>query len=402
MAIRRREFIKFSALVSASALVPDFLKAFGNNFNAGAGNGKTLVVVQLSGGNDGLNCVVPFRNDLYYKARPSLGLQKDELILLDDQVGLNANLQGLADLYNDGSVAIINSVGYPNPNRSHFRSTDIWQSASDENQIVNTGWIGRYLDSNCNGECAKPHTAVEIDDTLSLALKGEKTKGLAFREPKSLQIFAANPMIRNVASHYHEHEGENPSAAFLNKTLGETTQSADYIYEHSKVYKSKRMYPQHEFGKRMKTIAELICSGSETKIYYVSLSGFDTHVLQSGQHGRVLKVYSDSLKAFCDDLKEQNRFDETMVLTFSEFGRRVEQNSGKGTDHGTANNVYIVGGKLSKAGVINDLPDLQNLDDGDLIYKVDFRQVYATLLDKFLAAESQKILNNQFASLNFI
>jgi uncharacterized protein (DUF1501 family) len=402
MAIRRREFLRYSALVSASALVPDFLKAFGNNYNASVGNGKTLVVIQLSGGNDGLNCVVPYRNDLYYKARPSLGLQKDELILMDDNVGFNTSLQGLADLYNEGTVAIINSVGYPNPNRSHFRSTDIWQSASDENQIVNTGWIGRYLDSNCNGECAKPHTAVEIDDTLSLALKGDITKGLAFREPKSLQLFAQNPMIRKVASGYAPHTDDNPGAEFLNKTLAETTQSADYIYEHSKIYKSKRIYPQHEFGKRMKTIAELISSGSETKIYYVSLSGFDTHVLQSGQHSRVLKVYSDALKAFCDDLKEQNRFNETMVLTFSEFGRRVEQNSGKGTDHGTANNVYIVGGKLGKAGIVNELPDLQNLDDGDLIYKVDFRQVYATMLDKHLAADSQKILNKQFASLNFI
>jgi uncharacterized protein (DUF1501 family) len=388
MAIKRREFLKFSALVSASALVPDFLKAFGN--------------IQLSGGNDGLNCVVPFRNDLYYKARPSLGLQKDELILLNDTVGLNSNLLGLADLYNDGNLSIINSVGYPNPNRSHFRSTDIWQSASDEDKIVNTGWIGRYLDATCSGECAKPHTAVEIDDTLSLALKGEKMKGLAFRNPKSLQLFAQNPMIRTASANYHAHAGGSPSAEFLNKTLAETTQSADYIYDHSKIYKSKRMYPQHEFGKRMKTIAELICSGSETRIYYVSLGGFDTHVLQSGQHGRILKIYSDALKTFCDDLKEQNRFNETVVLTFSEFGRRVEQNASKGTDHGTANNVYIAGGKLAKAGLLNDLPDLENLDDGDLIYKVDFRQVYATLLDKYLATDSQKILGNSFSSLNFI
>jgi uncharacterized protein (DUF1501 family) len=402
MSIKRREFIKFSALVSASALVPDFLKAFGNNYNSTLANGKTLVVIQLSGGNDGLNCVVPFRNDIYYKARPSLGLKKDELIALNDSVGLNSSLQGLADLYNDGNVAIINSVGYPNPNRSHFRSTDIWQSASDEDKIVNTGWIGRYLDANCNGECAKPHTAVEIDDTLSLVLKGEKTKGLAFRDPKTLQLFAQNPMIRSVSSNYHSHDGENPSAAFLNKTLAETTQSADYIYDHSKIYKSKRIYPQHEFGKRMKTIAELICSGSDTRIYYVSLPGFDTHVLQSGTHSRQLKIYSDSLKAFCDDLKEQNRFNETVVLTFSEFGRRVEQNSGKGTDHGTANNVYVIGGKHNKAGIVNDMADLQNLDDGDLIYKVDFRQVYATLLDKFLATDSAKILGTQFSSLNFI
>jgi uncharacterized protein (DUF1501 family) len=345
---------------------------------------------------------VPFRNDLYYKARPTLGLKKDELILLNDETGLNPNLQSLADLFNDGQLAIINSVGYPNPNRSHFRSMDIWQSASDENKIINTGWLGRYLDSTCNGECAKPHAAVEIDDTLSLSLKGETMKGLAFREPKSLHLFAQNPMIRNVAADYHPHKDGNIAAEFLNKTLADTTQSADYIYDHSKIYKSTKIYPQHEFGKRMKTVAELICSGSETSIYYVSLSGFDTHVFQSGQQSRVLKVYSEALKALCDDLKASNRFNDTVILTFSEFGRRVEQNASKGTDHGTANNVYIAGGKLAKAGVLNSLPDLQNLADGDLIHRVDFRQVYATLLDKFLGADSTKILGSKFDLLNFI
>jgi uncharacterized protein (DUF1501 family) len=402
MAIKRREFLKYSALASASALVPDFLKAFGNNFSVTNSNGKILVVIQLSGGNDGLNCVVPFRNDLYYKARPTLGLKKDELILLNDETGLNPNLQSLADLFNDGQLAIINSVGYPNPNRSHFRSMDIWQSASDENKIINTGWLGRYLDSTCNGECAKPHAAVEIDDTLSLSLKGETMKGLAFREPKSLHLFAQNPMIRNVAADYHPHKDGNIAAEFLNKTLADTTQSADYIYDHSKIYKSTKIYPQHEFGKRMKTVAELICSGSETSIYYVSLSGFDTHVFQSGQQSRALKVYSEALKALCDDLKASNRFNDTVILTFSEFGRRVEQNASKGTDHGTANNVYIAGGKLAKAGVLNSLPDLQNLADGDLIHRVDFRQIYATLLDKFLGADSTKILGSKFDLLNFI
>ncbi len=400
--MKRREFIKFSALASASVLVPDFLKAFGKNHPAGTANGKVLVVIQLSGGNDGLNCVVPFRNDLYYKARPDLGLKKEEIILLNDEAGLNNSLLGLADLYHDGQLAIVNSVGYPNPNRSHFRSTDIWQSASDEDKIVNTGWIGRYLDATCSGTCAKPHTAVELDDTLSLVLKGENLKGLAFRDPNVLHLSSQNPFVRSIAAHYHERHENNTAIEFLHKTLADTTQSADYIYEHSNTYRSQKMYPQHEFGKRMKTIAELICSGSETMIYYVSLSGFDTHVFQRGQQNRVLKVYSDALKTFCDDLKEHDRFNDTVILTFSEFGRRVEQNASKGTDHGTANNVYIAGGKLGKAGMLNELPDLQNLDAGDLIYKIDFRQVYATLLDKYLGSSSGKVLQKKFETLNFI
>ena len=400
--MRRREFVRYSALASASVLVPDFLKAFGNRMIPVAGNGRILVVIQLSGGNDGLNCVVPYRNDIYYKARPQLGLKKEELLVLNSEAGLNENLEGLADLYHNGQLAILNSVGYPNPNRSHFRSTDIWQSACDEDKIPETGWIGRYLDAQCHDGCIKPHAAVEIDDTLSLALKGNKMKGLAFRKPQNFSKVSQNTVLRGAAASYHPHPDGNPSAEYLNKTLVETFQSADYIYEHSKIYRSKQIYPQHEFGMHLKTIAELICSGSETRVYYISLSGFDTHAFQRGQQNRVLKVYSEAMKAFHADLTEANRFNETAILTFSEFGRRVEQNASKGTDHGTANNVFIAGGKLAEAGLINALPDLQTLDQGDLIHRVDFRQVYATFLDKWLGTDPAKILNGNFTSLNFI
>lgn len=354
----------------------------------------------MSGGNDGLNCVVPFRNDLYYKARPDLGLKGDDILKLTDDVGLNSSMTGLADLFNSGNLAIINNVGYPNPNRSHFRSADIWQSASGADKYLDTGWVGRYLDATCDGTC-KPHTAVELDDTLSLALKGEIKKGVAFRDPNMLRLSSQNKIIQGVAADYHSHS-DHPQIEFLHRTLADTKQSADYIYDHSKIYQSKKMYPAHEFGKRLKTISELICSGSETMIYYVSLGGFDTHVLQRGQQSKVLKVYSDALKTFCDDLKDNNRFDDTVILTFSEFGRRVEQNASKGTDHGTANNVYIAGGKLAGKGILNELPDLGKLDEGDLIYKIDFRQVYATLLEKFLNADSGKILQSKFDTLNFI
>lgn len=400
MAHSRRDFLKYSAMASASLLVPDFLKAFGNSPRT-VGNGKILVVIQLSGGNDGLNCIVPFRNDLYYKARPDLGIKQEDLIKLTDEVGLNSNLKALAQLFSDGQLAIINNVGYPNPNRSHFRSTDIWQSASDEQTILNTGWIGRYLDSTCNGTCVKPHTAIELDDTLSLALKGERMKGIAFRNPDILHISSKNNMIRGTAAGYQK-ETDHTAVEYLHKTLAETTQSADYIYEHSKIYRTTQIYPNHQFGKRMKTIAELICSGSETLVYYVSLPGFDTHALQKGIHSSNLKKYSDTLSAFCADLKAANRFNDTVILTFSEFGRRVAQNGSKGTDHGTANNVYIAGGKLATAGIINALPDLQNLDNGDLIHTVDFRRVYATLLDKVLNISPEKILGQKFEPMNFI
>ena len=383
MKVNRREFIKISSISSASLFVPEFIKAFGMQFDARNTNGKKLVIIQLSGGNDGLNTVVPYRNDLYYKARPGLGLKKEELFILNDEAGLNNNLEGLADLFNDGNLAILNNVGYPNPNRSHFRSTDIWQSASDEKQVLQTGWIGRFLDASCEGSCAKPHAAIELDDTLSLALKGEQMKGLALRDPRLLHLATQNQIIRKAsAAHISDHE--HPGVEYLYKTLAETMQSADYLYAQSKIYQTKKVYPNNDFAQRMKSIAELINSGSDTMIYYVSLGGFDTHAMQKGQQGRMLKMYSEALKVFCDDLKEKNRFDETLVLSFSEFGRRVKQNAGGGTDHGTANNVFIAGGKLKKASILNAMPDLENLDEGDLIYKLDFRQIYASILENFL------------------
>ena len=397
----RRDFIKLTSLASASLMVPNFLKAFGSMSIPVEYQGKTLVVIQLSGGNDGLNCVIPLHNDLYYNARPDLGLDTTQIISLNDNVGLNRSLMGLADLYNDGHLTIINSVGYPNPNRSHFRSMDIWQTASDEAQVLNTGWLGRYLDATCSGQCAKPHTAVEIDDYLSLSMKGDIKKGLAFNNPANLHLAMDKQILRTVASNYHE-EHEHPEIEFLHKTLADTTQSADYIFKHSKIYKSAKIYPLNDFGRRMKVIAELICSGSETKIYYVSLSGFDTHINQKDRHDKLLKVYADSLKTFCDDLMDNDRFKDTVVMTFSEFGRRVAQNASRGTDHGTANNIYIAGGGLSKAGIYNELPDLKNLDNGDLIYKIDFRQVYATILDKWLTTDHQKVLNGKFSLLDFV
>jgi len=399
--------LRNSALASASLLVPGFLKAFGMGKNGlyvppASTTGKRLVVIQLSGGNDGLNCVVPFRNDLYYRARPTLGLKDDDLIKISDEVALNSNLEALANFYNSGNMAIINSVGYPNPNRSHFRSMDIWQSASDENEYLYSGWIGRYLDATCDGTCAKPYNAVEIDDTLSLSLKGDNMKGLAFSQPNLLYKCSQNPIIRGVAKEYKPNN-DHPEVEYLQKTLADTMESADYIYEHSNIFKSSRTYPGgNNFGNRLKTIAELICSGCNSSVYYISLPGFDTHVGQKGQQSRALKNLSDGLDAFCHDLKDNNQFDNTVIMTFSEFGRRVSQNASGGTDHGTANNIYVIGGKLAKPGMYNPMADLQNLDEGDLIYNIDFRQVYATMLEKVLGVDSTKVLGRKFDALGVV
>jgi uncharacterized protein (DUF1501 family) len=401
MKTNRRNFLKCSALASGSLLIPNFLHGLGRTPAIGGNAGKILVIIQLSGGNDGLNCVVPYRNDRYYQARPQLGLKKNDLIPLTDEVGLNQHLRELANLYDNGHLAILNNVGYPNPNRSHFRSLDIWQSASDPEQVLSTGWVGRYLDATCQATGNKPHTAVEVDDALSLVLKGEKCKGMAFQNPAVLYGMSAQAVMPKQAI-THPTADANPSLAFLHKTLIDTNQSVEYVYQHSKVYGSTRTYPAHAFGQRMKTVAELIGSGCETSVYYVSLPGFDTHASQKLFHNPVLKTYAKTLGAFCEDLKASNRFNDTVILTFSEFGRRVAQNASKGTDHGTANNIYLAGGGLARRGILNEMPDLTHLDEGDLIHTVDFRQVYATLLEKVLRVNPEKVLSQRFAPLDFL
>src|ERR1035437_397205 len=184
MLIKRREFLQFGSLATASMMLPKFLKAFEQPMMVPAGN-KALVILQLGGGNDGLNTVIPVRNDIYYSSRPHLSIEKDKSLLLTDEVGLHPALSGFKDLYDDGSLGILNGVGYPNPDRSHFRSMDIWQTASPSSDYLNTGWVGRYLDAQCLG-CDKPTQALEIDDVLSLALKGDQIKGIALKDPRRL------------------------------------------------------------------------------------------------------------------------------------------------------------------------------------------------------------------------
>lgn len=397
--MNRRNFLGISGLASTSLLIPSFLSDFNVNKLFKTRAGKVLVIVQLSGGNDGLNTIVPYRNDLYYKNRPSLGIKNTEVLKVSDELGFNPALQSLQNLFDDGLMTIVNNVGYPNPDRSHFRSMDIWHTASDSNEYLSTGWLGRYLDSNCNG-CATPYHALELDDSLSLALKGKTHNGFAASNPEQLKRTTSNKFLQAVAKADSGHAEEN--VAYLYKVMAETQQSADYLYQQAKVHTSKMEYPQSDFAKDLKQIAELITADTDTKIYYVSQSGFDTHANQRGIQERLLKGYADAMQAFVADLKQNGLLDEVLIMTFSEFGRRVAQNASNGTDHGTANNLFLMGGKLQKPGFYNAAPNLTNLDEGDLKYEIDFRNIYATLLDKWLDAPAGQILNGDFKNLQFV
>jgi uncharacterized protein (DUF1501 family) len=401
--MKRRNFLSRSALATAGTmLIPNFLKAFEQqHLNTRGLSHKKLVIIQLSGGNDGLNTVVPFRNDSYYKLRPKLAVDASQVLRLNDEQGFNPVMTGMKQLYDDGLLTILNSVGYPNPDRSHFRSMDIWQTASASDEFLGTGWIGRYLDAACSGNCAQPYHAIEVDDTLSLAMKGDQLKGLAVQDPQKLYRLTHNPLITHVNDLQEAHEAHD-QVSYLYKTLSETVSSAAYVYDKSKIYKTRTSYPTTELGRKLKTIAELILSGVETNIFYVSISGFDTHVNQQLRQEQLLKQYSEAVHTFVQDLKQNHQLEDTLVMTFSEFGRRVAQNGSGGTDHGTANNVFLMGGKLKKTGFFNEAPNLQSLDDGDLRYQIDFRNIYATLLRRWLEVDDKSILGKHTETLSFI
>ena len=396
--MKRRDFLKQSSLASSLFFVPNFVKAFEKVAKESLGY-KKLVIIQLSGGNDGLNTIIPYTNDIYYKKRPGLSVPKNELIKVTDELGFHQSLAPLKNLYDQGYLSIINNVGYPNPNRSHFRSTDIWQTASDANQYLDTGWLGRYIEQFGK----MPYTGIELDDSLSLIMKGESMNGIATKNPRTLFANTQTPYFKKVLNHQSDAHLSEHNLGYLYKTMIEAKSSAKYIYETSKTYKSSLEYPKNPFGKQLKTTSEFINSNLDSSVYYVSMGGFDTHANQENRQKKLLKTYSESMEVFINDLKQNDTFKDTLVITFSEFGRRLQQNAAGGTDHGAANNVFIIGENLKTKGFYNDAPNLLNLDpNGDLIHSVDFRSIYATVLDTWLQVDDEAILNKSYNKLNFI
>jgi uncharacterized protein (DUF1501 family) len=396
--MNRRDFIKQASLASTALFLPKFVSGF-NFIDSAIATGKKLVIIQLSGGNDGLNTVVPFRNDIYYKKRPSLAQQKSNLIGITDDIGFHESLIAHSDLYHNGELCVINNVGYPNPNRSHFRATDIWHTASEADEYLQSGWIGRYLDATKS----KSLNAIEVDDSLSLVLKGETTDGIATKNPQLFFRTTQTPYFKKVVAHYDDAHLNEHNLGYLYKTMVTASSSAKYIYETSKTYSTTTSYPKNEFSNQLKQVAQFINSGLQTKVYYTSLGGFDTHVNQANKQKRLLKVYDEAIAAFIKDLKQQNTFKDTLIMTFSEFGRRVQQNAANGTDHGTANQVFLIGSQLKKQGFYNPMADLSKLDaNGDLIYDIDFREIYTSVLNNWLDVDASKIMNSSFAGLRIL
>ena len=423
----RREFLRGSLLGGAlSWTVPGFVQATLSQLQAdaaeraAAATGKQapiLVLLQLAGGNDGLNTVVPIANDFYYKARPSLAIAKDATLKLNDQLGLHPALARLKQVYDDGHLAIVQGVGYPNPNRSHFRSTEIWQTAVDADRVEKHGWVGRFFDNQCAGADATAGVAISSEEPLAFAAKSPK--GVAFQNPEMYRVLGqdaqdghADEMMFQQMNGGEEagggsigslsgrrRSGENP-LDFLERVALDAQVSSDQILAIARKAPVRASFPLTRLGRELELVARLIAGGMSTRIYYVSHGGFDTHNNQAANHERLLRELADAVAAFLADMKAQGNLERVQLMTFSEFGRRVAENGSRGTDHGTAAPLFIAGGRV-KAGVYGQAPDLNpaKLDKGDLRFTTDFRSIYATVLEQHLGAPSAPILGRSFPTL---
>ena len=411
MARSRRKFLEEGLkLLAAGLVVPRFLARTawalpdsGQPAAAGPQN-RTLVVVQLSGGHDGLNIVIPYSDANYYRFRTTLAVARDQVRQLDASIGLHPNLQQLQQLYQEGRVAIIPGVGYPNPNRSHFRSTEIWQTAEPDRTLT-TGWLGRYLDTLPSGTDMQ---ALNIGDMVPLTLTGAHSRVTTFQSPEGFQVQTDPRYPDDRTSKLSALRGvyaapvDSEALDYIRQTTVQTLFTADELQRIGQNYHTQVTYPNTAFAQGLQAIVRMMVSGAEARIYYISLGGFDTHAQEINTLANLLRQLSEGLLAFFRDLEEQNLADRVLTFTFSEFGRRVRENGSGGTDHGTALPMLVLG-QTVRGGIHGSYPSLDDLDsNGDLRFQLDFRSVYATVLRDWLGTDPDPILSRFWPSVNFL
>lgn len=436
----RREFLRSSVLGGSLAwTVPSFVAGTFDALHAAERDKATstvtgrdapiLVILQLAGGNDGLNSVVPFTDDHYHRARPHLGLNAGQILRLDDHFGLHPALEGFRELHDAGQLGIVHAVGYPNPNRSHFRSMEIWATGSDAERFEKQGWLGRYFDHACSG--ADPTVGIAIGRQLPQAFAARKPTGVALENTQALRLAdgamdaemgldEADGTLRTMAEGgemtiFSTESGGSVDAPsgravlggspldFLQRTAMDARVSSGVIRSVADRVKNSVNYPAGSLGSSLGLVARLIGGGLASRIYYVNQGGYDTHTGQAATHDRLLKDLGNSVKAFMTDLRGQGNQDRVLILTFSEFGRRVGENASGGTDHGAAAPLFVIGGRV-KSGWIGKPASLApgDLLNGDVRFRTDFRSVYATVLEKWLRTPSTPVLGRQFAGLDIL
>ncbi len=413
----RREFLHGTlGTLSLSATMPGFLvRTAEAALEDDKPNDKILVMVQLAGGNDGLNTVVPYADDNYYRARPGLAVKPDDVLKIDNHVGLNPALGGMKELYDDGLLAIVQGVGYPNPNRSHFKSMDIWHTADPAGR-KHTGWLGRYVDHCCKGsDPPKSNAAIALMPEAPLALMGKDFSPLAFQNENSLRWRSKNSSddARKLFAELNDgrpakavgkgkKKPKNEALNFLRRAALQARLGAADVHAAAKgrVHAPKGG-PRRSLQAQLSLVLQMIAADFPTSVYYVSMSGFDTHVNQAIRHQGLLTQLGTALQSFMAELKQHKLADRVLIASFSEFGRRVEQNASGGTDHGTAAPMFLVGPGV-KPGLYHKHPPLDRLDGENLIHSCDFRRVYAAILRDWLDTPPQRILHGQFAPLEII
>lgn len=428
-AYTRRVFLNRGiTLASAAVTVPWFVQRSASAMANPAGAGtsvagvpqdRVLVVMQLAGGNDGLNTVVPFGDAAYYKARPGINIPADKVLKLDKklEVGLHPSMEGLKGMWDEGQLAIVQGVGYPNPNRSHFKSTDIWQTADTSG--IGEGWIGRYFDNQCGGEPGAEHAdcsghaGIAIGRSAPLAMEGRSFKPVSFESEQLFRWTGSDVDPELEAAYGHINRGPDgaptspadptSNAAFLTRTALDAQIASDKI---RKAVGQQPLvgYPNSALARQLSMVAQMVRAGLETRVYYVTLGGFDTHAGQgsiNGPQANLLRQFSEAVKAFYADLKAQGNDSRVLMMSFSEFGRRVGQNGSNGTDHGTAAPMFLFGPMVNK-GLLGRYPSLTDLDNGDLKFNTDFRGVYAGILESWMKADSQKVLGKKFAPVRVV
>ena len=401
----RRDFIAsgLSAL-GVTAALPVFLQetnlAMAANHVIGASQAhpeRILIVLELSGGNDGLNTVIPYTNDEYYRVRPTLAVPKEAVLKLNDEFGFHSNLLGFERLFKDGRMAVVHGCGYPNPNRSHFESMKFWHTGVP-NAPETRGWVGRFADEY-QPEAISSYL-VNIASEQALAVKSWVHSPVVFSDPDRF-IREGTPAQQEVFKEIAaaKKADRNESLNFVRAISSTAEQSSEFIRHACAEYRSKQDYGYGEVGVDLKRIAAMIEGDAATRVYYASFGSFDTHVSQGGAHNGLFNRLGDAVLGLMNDLERMGRADDVAILMFTEFGRRVKENASRGTDHGVASPMIIVG-KHAKGGFYGEHPSLTDLDQGDLKMTTDFRSVYATMIKEWMGLEDVKpVLMADFPTL---
>jgi uncharacterized protein (DUF1501 family) len=402
--MRRRNFLL--AALSGLAVVANpehvFSRALAQTPLPGlpGSEGRCLILINLYGGNDGLNCVVPHGDDRYYQMRPGLAIDRSTVLAIDKNVGLNPGMRSLKALYDKGTVAIVQGVGYPNPDHSHFRSTEIWQTASPES-YQHTGWLGRYFDE-AGLRQENLFKGVAVSKVLPEVLVSDRTDIPAVPALNQYSMIAdSNAVARDAFSRQARDRRlpfTSPYLAHVMEIEADAQSSSEELPKLIAGYKSRAAYPSTGLGRSLALAAQIVGSNLGTKVIYVEHGSFDTHVNQKVTQNQLLLQFSNAIGAFYEDLAAHGNDRRVLTLTFSEFGRRIEENGSRGTDHGEASPLFLVGGGV-RGGLYGALPDLGATNMGNVRYSVDFRSVYATVLERWLGRPAAPVLNGTFGQL---